>query len=445
MRRLKSITCGFAILLAGCSGGGGSGGGSGGTPTPTPTPTPAPTPTPTPSVTLTYLHSIKDIVPDGAAAIGLIKASDGNFYGVSGSGPNTCRPSLPIPCGSVVKVTPDGTQSVLYAFGSVADDGYQPNGLIQGKDGALYGITDNGGKAGGGGTLFKLTLSGVYTSLHSFGVDNADGASPVSLIQASDGNFYGTTASGGANHCDQIPQAGSNCGAVFKATPDGVVTTLYSFGAAPSDGIEPLGALTEGSDGNLYGTTSIGGANTCGSAANSCGTVFRISKSGSVTILHSFGGSLSDGIAPEGTLIKGPDGAFYGTTLSGGGGRCGNLFGCGTVFRITTAGAISTLHAFSLVSQDDGAYPNTLILGRDGNFYGTTVSGGAYECDSCGSVFRLTPAGALTTLYSFGPLQTNPSGPLTLTEASDGTLYGQLEYDVLLSGNAVTFFKLVQK
>ena len=444
MRRLKSITCGVALLLAGCSGGGG-GGGSGGTPTPTPTPTPAPTPTPTPSVTLTYLHSIKDILPDGAAAIGLIKASDGNFYGVSAGGPNVCRPALPVSCGSVIKVTPDGTQSILYAFGSIANDGYMPQALIQGADGALYGITNNGGTFGGGGTVFKLTLGGTYTSLYSFGGTSSDGVVPVGIIQASDGNFYGTTASGGANHCDQIPQAGPNCGAVFKATPAGVVTTLYSFGASPADAIEPQGPLIEGSDGNLYGTTSIGGANTCGSASNSCGTVFKMTKSGGVTILHSFGASASDGIAPLGTLIKGPDGAFYGLTSSGGGGRCGWLYGCGTIFRITTTGALSNLYAFSLDSREDGYGPSALIIGRDGNFYGTTISGGSNQCDACGTVYRLTPSGAHTILYSFGPLQTNPSGPLTLTEASDGTLYGQLEYDVIGSGNQLTSFKLVGK
>ncbi len=446
MRRLKSITCGVALLLAGCGGtGGSSSGSSGGGGIGTPTPTPPVTPAPTPAPTLTYVHSIKDILPGGASAAGLILASDGNFYGVTQAGPNSCRPILPIPCGSVIKVTPDGTQSVLYAFGSVANDGYQPKTLIQGTDGALYGITINGGKADGGGTVFKLTLGGAYATLYSFGTSNSDGLVPMGIMQASDGNFYGTTASGGANHCDAIPQDGPNCGAVFKVTPQGVGTTLHSFGASASDGVEPQGSLVEGNDGNLYGTTSIGGTNTCGSTPNSCGTVFRITRSGSLTILHSFGASGSDGIAPLGTLVKGPDGAFYGTTPSGGNGRCGWYFGCGTIFRVTTTGETSIVHAFSLDSRADGDGPNALIVGRDGNFYGTTVSGGSYQCDSCGTVFKLTPSGTITTLYSFGPVNTNPSRPVTLTEASDGTLYGQLEWDVLLSGNQWTFFKLVGK
>jgi len=396
-------------------------------------------------VTLTYLHAIKDILPGGAGAAGLIQASDGNFYGVSQTGPNVCRPALPISCGSVIKIAPDGTQSVLYAFGSVADDGYSPGGLILGRDGALYGVTGNGGKAGGGGTAFRLTLGGTYTSLHSFGVSSSDGVVPIGLLQASDGNFYGTTASGGANHCNQIPQDGPNCGTVFKMTPDGVVTTLHSFGASAADGIEPQGSLVEGSDGNLYGTTSIGGAYTCGSAPNSCGTVFAITRSGGLTILHSFGASGNDGIAPLTALIKGPDGALYGTTASGGGGRCGGSFGCGTVFRVTAAGATSILHAFSLDSRADGDGPEELILGRDGNFYGTTDSGGSNQCDMCGTVFKLTPSGTFTTLYSFGPLNINPSRPFTLVEAGDGTLYGQLAYDAIASGNQFTFFKLVGK
>ena len=411
----------------------------------------SPQPPPASNATVVFLHNFQPSRGDGGQPNGpLLQASDGNLYGTTLSGGTIRCRSDGIPCGAIFRITADGTETVLYNFGSVANDGYTPSGpLIQGRDGALYGLTSNGGEHGGGGTVFRIALDGTYKVLHSFGGSPDDGIVPVGgLVQANDGNFYGVTASGGANRCVQIPQAGGNCGTVFKITPSGASTILYSFGATAADGVTPSASLMQASDGNLYGTTVNGGANSCttSNATNNCGTLFRTTLSGETTVLYSFGRSLFDAIAPQGALIQGTDGALYGTTASGGGGSCGGgLFGCGTVFRFTLAGQLSIVHAFALTSREDGYGPSQyLIQARDGNFYGTTGSGGASLSDLNGTIFKLTPAGALTTLFSFGPLPSKASNPLGgLVEARDGALYGVTRYSDAFAGDG-TVFKLMR-
>ena len=242
MRKIQLAMSGLVFSLAGCGGGGGSGNSNpppvtlptpSPTPVPTPTPTPTPNPTPTPSqVTVTFPHIFGIDPLDGAQPNGpLLQASDGNFYGTTRGGGNTCRRPNDIPCGVIFKMTPDGNETVFYSFGSSSTDGYTATApLIQGQDGALYGMTTNGGDFDGG-TVFKITLSGAYTILHSFGSTSDDGVVPTGgLVQALDGDFYGTTVSGGSNQCVQIPQSGGNCGTIFKITPNGTKTNLYSFG-----------------------------------------------------------------------------------------------------------------------------------------------------------------------------------------------------------------------
>lgn len=343
----------------------------------------------------------------------------------------------------------DGTETVLYHFGSTPNDGYTPSGpLVQGKDGALYGLTSNGGDHGGGGVVFKITLGGTYTVLHSFGGTPDDGIVPMGgLTEATDGNFYGVTASGGANHCIQIPQDGGNCGTIFRITPSGSTSILYSFGTSISDGVTPIASLVQANDGNLYGTTVNGGANACttSNGTHNCGTLFKTTLSGVTTILYSFGRSISDAIAPQGALIQATDGALYGTSASGGGGSCGGFFGCGTVFKITLAGELSIVHAFAVASKEGGYGPSQYLLqARDGNFYGTTGSGGTNLSDLNGTAFKLTTAGVLTTLYSFGPLNSRASNPTGgLVEASDGALYGVTAYSDAFAGDG-SVFKLVR-
>jgi uncharacterized repeat protein (TIGR03803 family) len=186
--------------------------------------------------------------------------------------------------------------------------------LVQGSDGSFYGTTSMGG-ANSVGTVFRITPSGSETNLHSFS-GSPDGANPLAgLVQGSDGSFYGTTSGGGAN----------GGGIVFRISPSGAYTNLHSFGNFP-DGVGPNAGLVEGSDGTFYGTTVSGGA-------NSVGTVFRISPSGSETNLHSFG-NFPDGANPNAGLVQGGDGSFYGTTKFGGANT--NCFsGCGTVFKFS--------------------------------------------------------------------------------------------------------------
>jgi uncharacterized repeat protein (TIGR03803 family) len=192
-------------------------------------------------------------------------------------------------------------------------------------------------------------------------------------VQGSDGNFYGTAGGGGA----------SNQGIVFRISPNGNETNLYSysFGSHTYDGYIPQAGLVQGSDGNFYGTTSMGGS-------SNIGTVFRINPSGSETNLYSFGRTPNDGSTPYGGLIQGSDGNFYGMTLSGGTGFVVEVCsGCGTIFRISPSGTYTTLYSFGSHPGDGDQPHDVLVQGSDGNFYGTTAGGGT---NSWGTVFKFS-------------------------------------------------------
>jgi uncharacterized repeat protein (TIGR03803 family) len=371
---------------------------------------------------------------DGAQPLGsLIQAGDGNFYGTTGAGGLYNCQSQQNFCGTVYRLTPDGVETVLHSFGGTVSDGWKPVGsLVQASDGNFYGTTTSGGTFGAG-TFFKITPGGIETVLYSFGASPSDGVTPNgSLVQYSDGNFYGTTAAGGSNTCAGVVGL---CGTVFKVTPQGVESVLYTFGASASDGWQP-GSLLLASDGNFYGMTTVGGINTCAGYANFCGTVFKITPAGTEQVLYSFGASILDGAAPQGPLIEGKDGNFYGTTASGGPTAssasvyCRTSVGCGTVFRITPSGLETVLYAFG-VSATDGSGPTPyLIQASDGNFYGTTYTGGTY---SAGTAFQVTPAGAETILHSFGGSTSDGADPTEgLIQGKDGNLYG-------VSGNGAVF------
>ncbi len=314
---------------------------------------------------------------------------------------------------SVLLVTaiaaPAQTFDTLYSFDST-DGKYPYAGLVQATDGNLYGTTLYGG-SGGWGTAFKITLGGTLTTLHNFCLQSecTDGNLPYAgLVQAGDGNLYGTASGGGAN----------GYGTVFRITSRGTLTILHSFDN--TDGANPYAALIQATDGSLYGTTYGGGANSClyGGMSYGCGTVFKITLSGTFTTLYSFDGT--DGQNPFGGLVQATDGNFYGTTQLGG----DTNVGAGTVFRITPGGTLTTLHSFCAQYPDcsDGAGPEAgLIQATDGNFYGTTLSGGA-NGPYYGTVFKITPTGTLTTLYSFGGEDYNPSA--ALIQATDGNFYG---------------------
>jgi uncharacterized repeat protein (TIGR03803 family) len=307
---------------------------------------------------LTTLHSFSGSPGDGALPFaGLVQGTDGNFYGTTASGGAFFQ-------GTVFRMTPSGAITVLHSFNSFFSEGAVPiAGLVQGSDGNFYGTTAFGG-AHFNGTVFKIDVAGNLTTLHSFSGSPSEGANPVAaLVQASDGNFYGTTASGGEHFH----------GTVFRITPAGALTVLHSFSGFPSEGAVPFAGLVQGSDGDFYGTTALGGTHLKG-------TVFKIDATGSLTTLHSFSGSPSEGANPVAALVQGSDGDFYGTTALGG----AHLKG--TVFKIDATGSLTTLHSFS-GSPGEGALPfAALVQGSDGNFYGTTALGGAH---GAGTVFKL--------------------------------------------------------
>jgi uncharacterized repeat protein (TIGR03803 family) len=251
---------------------------------------------------------------------GLIGATDGNFYGTTGEGGTTNRTHCASGCGTVFKITSTGTLTTVHNFNSA--DGYFPVGaLVQDANGDFYGAT-----GGGYGTIFKITPGGALTTLQSF--NNTDGASPsAGLVQASDGTFYGTTYGGGANTSCRF-----GCGTVFNVTPSGTLTTLYNFCSQSgcTDGQNPQTGLVQATDGNLYGTTYYGGANFGCAGASGCGTVFKITPTGTLTTLYSFcsqgGRYCPDGSAPQMPLVQDTNGKFYSTTSVGGVDGDGTLF-----------------------------------------------------------------------------------------------------------------------
>jgi uncharacterized protein (TIGR03437 family) len=320
--------------------------------------------------------------PNGEIPSGLIQGADGAFYGTTNIGGSSSY-------GTIFRVTTDGEFTTLHSFAS--GEGIAPVGpLVQTSDGSFYGVTQRGGGLGGYGTIFRITPAGVFTTIYAFLY--ANGMLPVGgLVQGSDGNFYGTTSEGGAK----------GLGTVFKITPAGTLTLLYSFGSTASDGANPLSGLVQGPDGNLYGTT-------LGNVGPS--TIFKITPAGALTTIYVFDGAAD----PEAPLVLGTDGNFYGTTNSGG---PANL---GMAFSITPTGLLTVLYNFGS-TPGDGANPGGALLQlADGNFYGTTSQGGI---GGVGTVFKLSPSGNLTTLYSFIP----PGGQdptAGLIQGSDGNLYG---------------------
>lgn len=355
---------------------------------------------------------------NGANPLGLTQGFDGNFYGTTLNGGTQND-------GTAFKMTPAGVLTTLHNFcseGSCAD-GYWPEGRItEASNGDLYGPTDEGGS--GIGVVYRVTSTGTFTVLYNFCVtwpSCADGVSPTSLMQGRNGKLYGTTF--GAR---TVPYFGT----VFELSLSGTLTTLHTFSGP--DGSYPLGPLLQASNGNLYGTTSEGGSSTnCPyDGLVGCGTVFQITPSGKFTTLHVFDGS--DGALPGygGSLIEGTDGNLYGTASDGGGSlQCPS--GCGTIFKISPAGKFTTLYNFcSQTNCADGSIPvESLVEGTDGNLYGTTMEGG--NSNNGGTIFEITPQGVLTTLYDFCSQPNCADGlgsEAALIQATDGNFYGTTEW-----------------
>jgi uncharacterized repeat protein (TIGR03803 family) len=378
---------------------------------------------PLPAQTFTTLYSFNG--PNVKPYAGLVQATNGDLYG-------TTYGSWNLSSGTVFKITPSGTLTTLYSFcaQSACTDGQNPAaGLIQATNGDLYGTTVGGGAncafTGGCGTVFKITPSGILTTLYSFCSQGgcADGQSPYAgLVQAASGDFYGTTYFGGANNGN---------GTIFKITPNGTLTTLYSFCAQSgcTDGANPYAGLVQATDGDFYGTTYQGGAGSNACSGIGCGTIFKITPGGTLTTLYSFcsQSGCTDGAYPYAGLVQATNGNFYGTMLGGG------ADGWGTVFKITPSGTLTTLYSFpcSQSGCPDGQYPyGTLVQATNGDLYGTTLDGGATAAGGAtgyGTIYKITPSGTLTTLYNFCSQSgcTDGANPFAgLVQDTNGDLYG---------------------
>lgn len=330
---------------------------------------------------IAYFNGTNGDNPKGS----LIQGIDSNFYGMTYGGGSSGK-------GNVFKANTNGIITNIGSFNGA--NGNSPWGsLIQASDGNLYGMTWLNNSPGFG-TIFKCTTSGAITNLHVLGVTSTGCIPEASLLKASDGNFYGTTQSGGS----------SGLGTIFKYMPSsGIVTTIANFNG--TNGASPFCDLMQASDGNLYGMTHGGG-----SAGD--GTIFKCTLSGILTNIVSLSGSSGSG--PYGGLVQASDGNLYGMTEYGGTSGQGNLFKC------TTSGTLTNLVNFS-----NNEYPgSTLIKASDGNLYGT--SSFVQGCTQQGIIFKVTiPSGTLTTLINFDTIKSKPSNPIgKMIQASDGNFYG---------------------
>jgi uncharacterized repeat protein (TIGR03803 family) len=365
-------------------------------------------------------HNFSGSPTDGASPLaGLIQGRDGTLYGTTNKGGSANL-------GTVFQIVPAGSGfTILHHFTGSPTDGANPNAsLIQGPDGTLYGTTHAGGSAGLG-TVFQMASDGTFTILHHFTGGAIDGASPnASLIQGPDGTLYGTTRAGGS----------ANLGTVFQIVPAGSgFTILHHFTGGTStsgttDGANPYARLIQAPDGTLYGTTVVGGS-------AGLGTVFQMAPDGSgFAILHNFTGGSTDGASPYASLIQASDGTLYGTTRAGG---SANL---GTVFQTAPDGSLFTiLHNFMGNLMTDGAYPYAeLVQGTDGTLYGTTVNGGASRV--VGTIFQMAPDGSgYSILHIFDVSPSDGALPIGgLIQGADGTLYGTTSRGGA-NGNGVVF------
>jgi uncharacterized repeat protein (TIGR03803 family) len=332
---------------------------------------------------LTTLHSFTSGADGEFPFAPLLEAPDGNYYGTTYAGGSRFF-------GTVFRMTTNGTVTILHPFSQSSDGGFVYAGLLLETNGLMYGATTEGGSAGDG-LVYTLNTNG--TLIHLASIDPNNGAYPVAAYtQGADGLLYGVGLEGGV----------SGFGTVYKMATNGTFTLLYSFNG--ETGAYPSCTLVQAADGEFYGTAENGGS-------SGYGTLFKITSSGQLTVLHSF--DYTDGEVPVPGLAQDVDGSLYGTTQYGG------AYGYGTVFRLAPDGTFSTMYSFA--NKGDGTYPyGALMVGGDGNLYGTATGGGTY---GDGTVFRLAPTGTFATVAQFDGYQGNdPSA--ALVQGSDGKLYG---------------------
>jgi uncharacterized repeat protein (TIGR03803 family) len=310
--------------------------------------------------------------------------------------------------GTIFKLAPDGTETVLFNFCRECSGGELPHaGLIVDKAGNLYGAATYGGINGGLGVVFKLASDGTETVLHAFAGGSADGNYPYGgVLMDKSGNLFGTTAAGGPD----------NAGMVYRLAPDGTETVLHFFANSGGDGDGPMGALVADRHGDLYGTTPTGGS-------ADLGVIFKVTPDGKESILHSFAGAPNDGGEPATGLIIDGAGNLYGSTWSGG---TNNM---GSVFRLAPDGTETLLHSLAGPPNEGRGAVGGVVMDKSGNLYGATFTGGAY---GAGTIYRVASDGALTTLNSFCPKQDCRSGGWPVAGpvlGKNGALFGVTEAD----------------
>lgn len=323
----------------------------------------------------TVLHSFQG-GPDGEFPNGGLALDDrGDLFGTTVNGGTTANGGLGF--GVLFALDKHGNEHILHRFTGGTDGGYPSATPTLDRTGRLYGTSDLGGDLSCGdtkkgcGTLFELSSS-ARRVVHRFSAPYPDGDNPGygAVLIDSSGNLYGTTGNGGA----------ADYGTVYKIDRNGEYSVLYGF-TGKSDGCEPLGSLAIDENGNLYGAASV-----CGDFNK--GTLFKIDTTGSFTVLYAFSGGADDGNAPFGGVTRDRSGNLYGTTLFGG--NCGlQLGGCGTVFKLSPKGNMTILHSFE--GESDGMSPwCNVILDAAGNLYGTTSMGG-FGGNGAGTVWKLAP------------------------------------------------------
>jgi uncharacterized repeat protein (TIGR03803 family) len=368
------------------------------------------------AATITASFSAPTTAPNSIEPSGLQLANDGHLYGTVCSGGSNGT-------GAVYRVETDGSVTTIHSFAaastdtSINDDGICPiAGVVQGQDGDLYGTASIGG-VNGGGTVFRLTLAGQFSLLHtfgpapSFGDTNTDGAWPRShLAVGADGSLYGTTSRGAAN----------NGGTVFKIAPDGTFSTVYSFGPnAAQTGALPTTGVIYASDGNLYGVTQ-------NSADNAAATLYRLTTAGALTVLHIFGNAPGNYETPVSALVEDQNGKLYGAV---------NI----SIYSITKSGQYAVLHTqgsnwIGAAAPDGHGYPEwSLAVATNGDLYGSTSDGGPFGSNIGGStgagvIFKLTTGGDFSSLYAFGGKYHDPSGLQGVTFGANGDLYGTARF-----------------
>src|SRR5579862_9677264 len=341
--------------------------------------------------TFSVLYNFDGASHGGDPYASLMRDAAGNLYSTVGYGGGTSF------SGGVFKVAPDGTETMLYDFTGGADGAFPFSPVVRDSAGNLYGTTSQGGSANAG-VVFKVDPSGTETVLHSF-TGGADGIIPTGgLVRDKAGNLYGTTSQGGT----------SNDGIVFKISPSGKETILHTFTGSATDGKYPsYTTLLMDTKGIFYGVTEEGGS-------ADGGILYKMSKTGKLTILHSFKGGTTDGCNVLGTPFMDAAGDFYGTTSS-----CGT-HSLGTVWKVSKDGKEKLLHSFA-GGTSDGENPLAgVIMDAAGNLYGDTETGGA---SNVGTVYKISKAGKFTLLHSFdGTDGKYPYG--SFAQNAKGTIFG---------------------